>query len=66
MHPSQCMPVLTRCQTAVPVVDKLGPGSCQRVSVVQNAGTQQYGVARDVRASRKSTNVLPAGTKAAK
>jgi hypothetical protein len=48
------------------VVDKCGRGSCQRVSAVQNAGTQQYGVARVARASRKSTNVLPVDTKAAK
>jgi len=60
------MQVLMRCQTAMPVVDKCGRGSCQRVSAVQNAGTQQYGVARVARESRKSTNVLPVGTKAAK
>jgi hypothetical protein len=46
-----------RCLTAMPVASRLDLESSQRVSAVQNAETQQYGVVRAVRASRKSINV---------
>jgi hypothetical protein len=60
------MPVLMRCPTAMPAVGKCDLGSCQRVSSVQNAGTQQYGVARGVRASRKSISAWLAVIRATK
>jgi len=52
------MPVPMRCPTAMPAAGKCDLGSCQRVSTVQNAGMQQYGVVRVVRASRKSISAL--------
>jgi hypothetical protein len=57
-YASKCMAVRTRCQTAMHVVEKLDQANYLRVLPVQNAGMQEYGVARDARASKRSTGVL--------